>query len=159
MQQPPDIDVFNAQVWEIVRQVPYGQVTTYGQIASMIPCPAGVAQADYDKLAPRWVGNAMNAVSGLVGKEEPSIPWHRVINSKGGISMSPEVKAGIEQRRRLRAEGVAFNEKEQVDFRVVGWQGPEISWREDKKLLPPRPMVTEPNKPAEDDKPQQMSLF
>ena len=158
MQQPPDIEIFNMLVWDIVRQDPYGKVTTYGQIASMLPCPAGVDPADYEKLAPRWVGNAMNAVSGVSGKEEPSIPWHRVINSKGGISLSPELRAGIEQRARLKAEGVILNAKEQVDFRVVGWQGPDVSWREAQGFLPPRPLVAE-EPPPDEDKPQQLSLF
>ncbi|NJL93768.1 MAG: MGMT family protein [Anaerolineae bacterium] len=58
-----DFETFYRTVWEIVRQVPPGQVTTYGQIASMIPCPPGVPEEAYRKLAPRWVGDAMNQVS------------------------------------------------------------------------------------------------
>ena len=83
----PDIDAFNRTVWAIVRQVPGGIVTTYGQIASMIPRPDEVDETDYEKLSPRWVGDAMNAVSRADNK---NIPWWRVINGKGGVSLKPE---------------------------------------------------------------------
>lgn len=153
--QPPDLDKFHQTVWEIVRQVPHGKVTTYGQIASMIPYPEGVEESAYAKLAPRWVGNAMNAVSSI---DDPTIPWHRVINSKGGISLSPNGKSGILQRLRLKEEGVQFDEKEQVDFRIVGWTEVDPDWLQKKNLLPPRPLIKEDDPPLE-DKPTQLSLF
>ncbi len=48
---------FYKTVWEIVRQVPTRTVTTFGQIATMIPTPDGVDADDYAKLGPRWVGD------------------------------------------------------------------------------------------------------
>jgi O6-methylguanine-DNA--protein-cysteine methyltransferase len=39
---PHNKHVFNALVWEIVRQIPAGKVATYGQIARLIPPPAGM---------------------------------------------------------------------------------------------------------------------
>lgn len=152
MNQPPDVETFNQTVWKIVQQVPSGQVTTYGQIAAMIPCPAGVADRDYRKLAPRWVGNAMNAIS---GEHEEAIPWQRVINSKGGISMSLEGKVGRLQLTRLQDEGIEFNDDVQVDFRKVGWAGPDEDWLAAHGLLPAKPLA----KKDEPDKPQQLSLF
>ncbi len=52
MDSPPDPKAYAEIVWNIVRQIPPGVVTTYGQVASMIPAPAGVAPEDYARLAP-----------------------------------------------------------------------------------------------------------
>src|SRR5512138_1206528 len=109
---PPDPQAFNEQVWQLVRQVPRGKVATYGQIALMIPPPAGVAQDSYRSLAPRWVGSAMAACP-------DDVPWQRVINSQGKISQRPGAQ---KQRQLLEAEGVAFvNDK--VDLKRYGWGG------------------------------------
>src|SRR5690606_33774208 len=82
MYQPPDPAPFNETGWEIVRQIPEGIVSTYGQIASMIPAPLGVPPDQYERLRARWVGNAMRQVP--AGSD---VPWHRVINSQGTISI------------------------------------------------------------------------
>lgn len=149
--QHPNEEPFNQLVWEITRQVPVGQVTTYGQIASMIPCPDSLEATDYVKLCPRWVGDAMNMVSPI---DDGTIPWWRVINSKGGISLNPESISGIKQRQYLEKEGVQFSGKGLVNFDVVGWDGPSEAWREEKGLLPPLSLKT-----PEDDNPKQMNLF
>lgn len=157
MDQPPDVQAFNRQVWAIVKQVPKGIVTTYGQIASMIPPPPDVAPEDYAKLSPRWVGKAMNAVSGLSGgMENQNIPWWRVINSKGGISMPEGSKFAVRQRERLEREGHTFDAKDQVDLQQVGWDGPDDAWRNERGLLPPKSF--QPPEPP-DDNPEQLSLF
>jgi len=147
----PDLKNFYETVWLIVRQIPAGRVATYGQIASMIPAPAGVDAETYQRLAPRIVGDAMNAVS---GRDDPAIPWHRVINSKGGISLPVESAAANIQRERLRAEHVTFDMKERVDLQVFGWDGPDRDWVAQHHLLPPRSVRGEP--PAETG---QLSLF
>lgn len=149
----PDPAPYFKIVWEIVKQVPSGQVTTFKQIAEMIPTPKGVEQDDYTKLGARWVGDAMNAVS---IPDEPSVPWHRVINSKGTISLPPDSKGAALQRARLREEDVIFDAKERIDLNQFGWQGAEIAWVEANGLIPAKPL----RKPAdESDSPQQMSLF
>lgn len=148
----PNLEAFNRTVWSIVRQVPQGQVTTYGQIASMIPAPDGVDLAEYARLSPRWVGQAMNMVSAA---DSGNIPWWRVINAKGGISLAADSRAGQQQRQRLRREGVTFNDKESVDFAVVGWHGPSDEWREAHGLLAPRPLIP----PPDEDHPTQLTLF
>ena len=117
----------------------------------MIPPPQGVDPPTYDRLAPRWVGNAMNAVS---GSESTATPWQRVINSKGTISLPEGSRAAIEQRARLEQEGVAFNEAGRVDFNIVGWEGPGDAWLEEHQLLPPRPLGKRPGK-----KPSQPTLL
>jgi methylated-DNA-protein-cysteine methyltransferase related protein len=151
MFNPPNPKLFNALVWEIVRQIPSGKVATYGQIASMIPPPEGVEPPDFDRLGPRWVGNAMNAVS---GPHEVSIPWQRVINAKGTISLPEGSTAAAIQRQRLEAEGVQFDDKGKVNFEVVGWDGPDKAWLKEKDLFPPRSL----KKKKSDDK-GQMNLF
>ncbi len=156
-------------VWEIVRQIPAGVAATYGQIASMIPAPEGVDQADYNRLGARWVGDAMNAVSRV---DEPNIPWHRVINAKGGISLPETSQAAALQRGRLRAEGILDNASERVDLGEYGWEGPSADWLRAHQLNAPRslrrtptpaarsaPRRTPPPADSGDDTPQQLKLF
>lgn len=114
---PPNPAAFNSQVWEIVRQIPPGKVATYGQIAGLIPPPGGMATRDYLAFGPRWVGGAMAAC--------PSdVPWQRVINAQGKISLRKGAGPS-HQRQLLEAEGVQFDERERVDLKRYGWSGPE----------------------------------
>ena len=110
---PPNQGAFYEQVWSLVRLIPRGKVATYGQIARMIPPPNGVEIEAYAAFAPRWVGGAM-------ANCPDDVPWQRVINSQGKIS----VRAGAErQRRMLEEEGVAFDEKDRIDLKKFGWSG------------------------------------
>jgi methylated-DNA-protein-cysteine methyltransferase-like protein len=111
---PPDPKAYYAQVWDLVRQIPYGRVATYGQVAKMLPPPMGVEIEAYTAFAPRWVGGAMAACP-------DDVPWQRVINSKGEISE----RAGAErQRLLLEQEGVQFDAKNRIDLKKYGWNGP-----------------------------------
>jgi methylated-DNA-protein-cysteine methyltransferase related protein len=113
---PPDVIIYQQQVWEIVRQVPAGKVTTYGQVARLIPAPEGMDPKAYSAFAPRWVGGAMAACP-------DDVPWQRVINSKGEISPRPGAE---KQRELLEEEGVLFDDRNRVDLKKYGWQsGPE----------------------------------
>ena len=125
---PPDVYAFRSLVWEIARQVPPGCVTTYGQIASMIPPPQGMAPPDYDAQAPRWVGGAMNACP-------QDVPWQRVINSQGKISIKGPT--GEEQKQLLQAEGVQFDVAGKVDLAIYGWEGPAPEWLQAHHLQAP----------------------
>jgi len=147
MYNPPDPRAFNKRVWLIVRQVPAGQVTTYGQIASMIPPPEGIEPPTYDRLGPRWVGTAMNQCP-------DDVPWQRVINSKGAISLPKGSLTAIRQRVLLEAEGIVFDARGRVDFNAVGWDGPNTVWRKAHGLLPPRSLKSD----SADDT-TQLSLF
>jgi methylated-DNA-protein-cysteine methyltransferase-like protein len=109
---PHDPIIFNHQVWDIVRQIPIGKVATYGQIARMIPAPEGVDEKAYRAFGPRWVGGAMAACP-------DDVPWQRVINSKGEISLRPGAE---HQRQLLEEEGVQFNERGRIDLQTFGWQ-------------------------------------
>lgn len=113
-QSPPNPQIYQEQVWTLVRQIPYGKVATYGQIAQMIPLPDGIALPEYKAFGPRWVGDAMAACPN-------DVPWQRVINAQGKISDRPGAQR---QRQRLEEEGVVFvNDK--VDLKRYQWQGPD----------------------------------
>ena len=124
---PPDPKAFQALVWEIARQVPPGKVTTYGQIASMIPPPGTMTLKDYAAFGARWVGGAMAACP-------PDVPWQRVINAQGKISPRPGADL---QRQLLEQEGIRFDERGKVNFDLYGWQGPESTWLNEHHLLAP----------------------
>ena len=133
MRNPPDPETFNQIVWTIARQIPAGQVSTYGQIASMIPEPPGVLPPAYKRWSAQWVGRAMHATP-----DDQDIPWQRVINSKGMISLPVGSPGALQQRALLESEGVAFDEAGRVDFNLAGWEGPEQDWLQQNHLLPPK---------------------
>lgn len=114
---PENRAVFNQAVWQIVRQIPYGRVATYGQIARLIPPPPAMSQADYLAWGARWVGGAMAACP-------EDIPWWRVINSQGKISLRPG-EGNLRQRELLEDEGVVFDERERVNMKSYLWAGPD----------------------------------
>ncbi len=110
---PPQPKTFYEQVWNLVRQIPYGKVATYGQIAKMIPPPHGVELEAYAAFAPRWVGGAM-------ANCPDDVPWQRVINSQGRISERPGAE---KQRQLLEQEGVEFDAQDKIDLKKFGWSG------------------------------------
>ena len=113
---PPNRALFNIQVWELVKQIPVGKVSPYGQIASLIPPPEGMSLPDYQAWGARWVGGAMASCP-------EGVPWHRVINAQGKISLR---KSGghIRQRELLEVEGVIFDQHGRIDLAIFGWEGP-----------------------------------
>jgi methylated-DNA-protein-cysteine methyltransferase-like protein len=96
------------RVYAQVRRIPRGRVATYGQIASL----AGLeGQA-------RQVGYAMAAVP-----SSSTIPWHRVINAQGRVSMRREGPGGsIIQQQLLEREGVVFDGGGRVSLVRFGWK-------------------------------------
>ena len=95
------------RIYLLVKQVPAGKVATYGQIARMVGgCSA------------RMVGYAMSA---LRDGRDPDVPWQRVINAQGRISLHGIGSA--EQRFLLEDEGVVFDDADRVDFSLYGWEG------------------------------------
>jgi methylated-DNA-protein-cysteine methyltransferase related protein len=98
------------RIYLVVRQIPPGKVSTYGDIAAIVgDCTA------------RMVGYAMAAAKG-------DLPWHRVINAQGKIS--PRGDGGGEelQRARLEDEGIHFTDGK-VDLKRVRWLGPSVEWK------------------------------
>lgn len=134
---PPNQALFREKVWEIARMIPEGKVATYGQIAALIPPPEGMNLKEYDAFGPRWVGGAMAAC--------PSdIPWQRVINSQGKVSLRKEDDQNV-QRERLEHEGVVFDARDRVDLKIYRWPGPPVEWMKAHGLSIP----TEPAKPTQ----------
>ena len=108
-------NLFNQKVYLKVSKIPHGKIATYGQIADLIYA--------YGKA--RQVGWALRRL------ELPStIPWHRVINSKGEITMSLSRK-GTDwiQRELLIKEGIKFNSKMKIDLKKYLWRPQEITER------------------------------
>lgn len=110
---PPNQQAYYEQVWALVRLIPRGKVSTYGQIGKMLPPPNGVELEAYSAFAPRWVGAAM-------ANCPDDVPWQRVINSQGKISERP---GADRQRLLLEQEGVKFDAKDRVDLKKYGWNG------------------------------------
>ena len=80
---------FTEEVLDIIKMIPYGKVMTYGQIAAYAGNPRGARQ----------VSRILHSMSSTY-----SLPWHRVINSKGSISLTGE--AGFIQGSMLLSEGI-----------------------------------------------------
>jgi methylated-DNA-protein-cysteine methyltransferase-like protein len=87
---------FHERVYEVVRRVPRGRLTTYGDVATVLGSPR----------VARQVGWALAAL----GADRPDVPWHRVINAKGRISHRGDTWRAEDQRLRLAAEGVVEDE-------------------------------------------------
>ena len=114
---PPKREEFNHKVWAIVRQIPPGKVCTYGQVASLIDPPPGMDPKSYLAFGARWVGGAMAACP-------QDVPWQRVINAQGKVSLRPG-GGGEHQRQLLESEGVTFDEHDRVNLKTYAWAGPE----------------------------------
>jgi methylated-DNA-protein-cysteine methyltransferase-like protein len=113
---PPRRDEFNHLVWDLVRQIPAGMVSTYGHIASLLPPPPGMNPKSYLSFGPRWVGGAM-------ANCPQDVPWQRVINSQGKVSLRPG-GGGSLQRELLESEGVVFDDRDRINLKTYEWVGP-----------------------------------
>ena len=94
------------RIWRQVRRIPQGRVATYGQIADLARIPRGARQ----------VGYALHALT-----QHSGVPWHRVLNARGTISLrsggAPET-----QRIRLEREGVRFDAGGRTDLARFRWK-------------------------------------
>lgn len=95
------------EVFEIVKLIPHGRVTSYGAIAKYIGTGA------------RMVGWAMNASHIL-----PDVPAHRVVNSKGVLSGKNHF-GGNRMQELLEAEGIKIIKDKVVDFDKLFWNPAE----------------------------------
>jgi methylated-DNA-protein-cysteine methyltransferase-like protein len=91
----------------IIRKIPRGKVATYGQIAAMAGNP----------LAARQVVRILHSSS-----RKEKLPWHRIINSKGRISLQPGF-GYEEQKSKLIKEGIKFDKSDRIDFARFMWTG------------------------------------
>jgi len=99
---------FAWRVLQVVTAIPEGKVASYGQCASLAGSPRNARQ----------VGKLLSLGLAAGG----SVPWQRVINSAGSISLPPDA-GGIRQRQLLVAEGIVFGSSSKV---VAGsWWDPD----------------------------------
>jgi methylated-DNA-protein-cysteine methyltransferase-like protein len=103
---------FYEQVYAVVRRIPRGKVTSYGRIAQMLGAPN----------AARAVGYALRA---LKDKDDAyaDVPWQRVVNSQGRISIVNREHGAQRQAELLRVEGVKVSEQLLIDLDVYLWTG------------------------------------
>lgn len=97
-----------ARIYAVVRRVPHGRVTTYGAVARIAGLPGHARQ----------VGYALSALP-----TGTSVPWHRVINAQGKLSLERVgSSSGTTQRIRLVREGVLVNAGGKVSLTQFGWR-------------------------------------
>ena len=97
---------FTRKAKEVIRAVPRGRVATYGQVAAL----AGRERAA------RGVAWILHSSS-----DAAALPWHRVINGRGGISLG-RGRGFEEQKKRLIAEGVVVGRGGRVDLKRFKWE-------------------------------------
>ena len=102
---------FTVRVIEIIQRIPVGKVMTYGQIADFAGNPRSARQVSriLHSMSPRY-----------------HLPWHRVVNSKGYISLK---EAGyLQQKRLLFEEGVCFEEDGSIDLNIFLYHPSEADY-------------------------------
>jgi methylated-DNA-protein-cysteine methyltransferase-like protein len=102
---------FRQKVIYLVQHIPEGKVTTYGTIASVAGQPRGA----------RLVGGIIHQAS-----EKEELPWQRVINRHGFISIKCFDHPKELQRALLQTDGVEVSSEFMVDLNKYGWWGEEI---------------------------------
>ena len=99
---------FFAQVYAVVAAIPPGRVMTYGDIALCLGRPNGG----------RTVGWAMRHCP-------DSLPWHRVVHSRGALSVGARLPDGkLMQQALLEEEGIEFDRDGRLDLARYSWEGP-----------------------------------
>ncbi len=97
---------FSESVIALIQQIPKGKVATYGQIAALAGSPR----------AARQVVRILHSSS-----KKHNLPWHRVINSEGKISLKENQGYEI-QKAHLIAEKVKFSLSNQIDLKKYQWK-------------------------------------
>jgi methylated-DNA-protein-cysteine methyltransferase-like protein len=98
------------RIHDVISRIPRGRVATYGQVARIARLPGHA----------RLVGYALHATP--VGK---TIPWQRVVNAQGAISLRGESAA--RQRRLLEREGVRFDSRGRIPLASFQWRPNALS--------------------------------
>jgi methylated-DNA-protein-cysteine methyltransferase related protein len=103
----PEPDGTHGRILAVVRRIPPGRVLTYGDVAALAGLPRHA----------RLVGYALHALPA-----HTAVPWHRVVNHRGGISTGRAWPGGeIAQRRLLEAEGVDFDANGRLSLERYRW--------------------------------------
>lgn len=110
---------FSEKIVLIIKNIPKGKVLSYGSIAALAGSPR----------AARQVTRILHSSS-----KKHNLPWHRVVNSKGGISLKHPEDYAL-QRELLEADGVEFSLNDRIDFKEYFWKIESI--KEIKKVPKP----------------------
>ncbi len=94
------------RIYRVVRRIPRGRVATYGQVAEL-------AQAS----GPRQVGYALHSLP-----EGSDVPWHRVVNARGSISLRSGLGGESFQNALLKAEAIEFDAQGRIDLDRFLWK-------------------------------------
>ncbi|AOW08448.1 MGMT family protein [Flavobacterium gilvum] len=100
-------DNFFDKVYAVVKQIPYGKVTSYGAIAKVL----GAARSA------RMVGWAMNAAHNL-----EDVPAHRVVNRKGLLTGKHHFDGTNLMQQLLESEGIIIENNQIINFETVFWE-------------------------------------
>lgn len=92
-----------------MKKIPRGKVASYGQVARVV---------GMERQA-RLVGYALHALS---DDNAGRVPWHRVINAQGYVSIKEPPMAAEIQQRLLENEGVEFSPRGKLDWKKFGWR-------------------------------------
>jgi len=95
------------RIYTVVKCIPYGRVATYGQVAALAGFPGQARQ----------VGYALHALP-----EGSDVPWQRVINARGEVSLRSQAGWEHFQKHLLEEEGVAFDDSGRVDLERFRWE-------------------------------------
>lgn len=119
---------FANRVFEVVKQIPRGKVSTYGQVARLIGAPRSA----------RFVGYALRA-NPKPGTNPESIPCHRVVFKDGRMASGFAFGGEDAQRRTLEEEGVLFNDAGCVVMNECLWDGRLDCYKsgDDRPMCPP----------------------
>ena len=104
---PPNKDSFFEKVYEVVRNIPYGKVSSYGAIAKYL----GTAGSS------RMVGWAMNSAHGRI----PAVPAHRVVNRNGLLTGKMHFHSLTLMQELLENEGIKIKEDQVQNFKKLYW--------------------------------------
>ena len=104
---------FTSKVKKLIHKIPEGKVTTYGFIAAIAGNPR----------AARQVARILHSCS-----RKDNLPWHRVVNRNGKISLKHYNGYEV-QKQLLEREGVVFAENDTIDFDTYLWPPPNASLR------------------------------
>ncbi len=103
--KPETLNFFD-KVYDVVRQIPYGRVTSYGAIANYLGA----------KRSARMVGYAMN------GSHNKDVPAHRVVNRKGLLTGKHHFDGTNLMQQLLESEGVTVIENQIQDLHTIFWE-------------------------------------
>lgn len=99
---------FKDQVISIVKKIPYGKVTTYGTVATLAGTPQGA----------RLIGGILQH-----NHESHNLPWHRVVNKEGFISIKSLEYPKVLQKALLEQEGIEVTTNFMINLKKYGWWG------------------------------------